>query len=146
MTEIRQKAPIAPAARGKKQLLRLCRRLLREVKRDHLRHTRLTARLMRAGEEAVRRLREEELSAFEELLCRRRTALSDLLPEARRYINAIEDPAIRRIFRLYYLEGKSWQRVALECGCLSEASPRKRHDRYLAAEARGGRKPPADED
>ena len=48
-----------------------------------------------------------------------------------RYINGIDDSFIRQIFMLRYVNGLSWNQVALSIGGNSEDSVRMAHNRYL---------------
>lgn len=47
------------------------------------------------------------------------------------FIETIEKPKLREIFRLRYLDGYTWYQIALECGYNNEDTPRKKHDRFL---------------
>lgn len=48
-----------------------------------------------------------------------------------RFINSISDSETRRIFRLRYVEGLSWQAVAMRIGEFDESYPRRKHKKYL---------------
>lgn len=54
-----------------------------------------------------------------------------LRQESRRICFAIEPPRTRRVFLLFYVEGKSWRRVADEMGYLEGTTARKLKNRYL---------------
>ena len=127
----------------KKQILRACRRLLWTLKRDRLRASRLASRLSRAAGRERRLLCEEELAAHRAEMSARREELSLRMSEARALIACVDDPTVRRILTLYYLEGMTWQRVAFAIGAFSESVPRKKHDRYFLAEAKHTPAPPS---
>lgn len=61
----------------------------------------------------------QEYEDARELLISRRTTLESeekklfrLTNEVEEYINTVDDPEMRTILTLYYLEGRTWQRVA----------------------------------
>lgn len=53
--------------------------------------------------------------------------------EIEAFINGISKSRIRRIFRMRYFEGLTFQQIAFRLGkgCYDESVPRKLHDRYL---------------
>ncbi len=51
--------------------------------------------------------------------------------EAFGFIESIEDSELRRIMRLRYLDGLTWQKVAYAIGEHDEQYPRRKHDRFL---------------
>lgn len=51
--------------------------------------------------------------------------------EIQRFINGIDQSMIRRIFTMYYIDGWSWQKIALAIGTHSESTPRIMHKRYM---------------
>ena len=60
--------------------------------------------------------------------------LADCREEYRKlnhFINSIQDSETRRIFRLRYMEGLSWQAIAMRIGEHDESYPRRKHKKYL---------------
>ncbi|GHV33167.1 hypothetical protein FACS18949_06390 [Clostridia bacterium] len=49
-----------------------------------------------------------------------------------RYINAVEDSQMRIILSLRYINGLTWQQIAVSIGGNTDDSIRKAHDRFLA--------------
>lgn len=48
-----------------------------------------------------------------------------------RYIASIDDPQIRTILSLRYLDGLSWQNIASKTNCTDESTVRKIHNKFL---------------
>lgn len=124
----------------KKRKLGQYRRLMREIRHDRLRLARLGGRLTRLQTRLLP-VQSEALAIGEAALAAYRAGIEanmsrcyELMAEIEAYINRIEDSGIRHIFKLYYIDGFSWQKVAFEIGGYDESWPRKKHDRYLAAE------------
>ena len=67
-----------------------------------------------------------------ELLSERRRELYSKREKIETFLNSIDDPQLRRIITLRFLEGKSWNAVADAVGG-SEDSVRKAVERYLKA-------------
>ncbi|MDO5548323.1 MAG: hypothetical protein Q4F79_07525 [Eubacteriales bacterium] len=60
-----------------------------------------------------------------------REEINTLRQESRRICFAIEPPRTRRVFLLFYAEGKSWRRVADEMGYSEGSTPRRLRNEYL---------------
>lgn len=60
-----------------------------------------------------------------------RSEIDALRQESRRICFAIEPPRTRRVFVLFYVEGRSWRRVADEMGYVDDSIPRKMKRDYL---------------
>ena len=60
-----------------------------------------------------------------------RAEIDALQQESRRICFQIEPPRTRRVFILFYAEGKSWRQVADEMGYLDGSTPRQLKIRYL---------------
>lgn len=123
----------------RQQRLRQYRQLLQEIRSDRMRLQQLSRRLLAqdpmgrprkemrkrgdvSGQSAVYHARIEEN-------LRRCCALA---AEIQAYINRIADSEVRYIFKLRYIDGYSWQKVAFALGGYDESGPRKKHNRYLA--------------
>jgi len=71
------------------------------------------------------------LTALEQKLSKQYEKLLEQQIEIEDFIETIEKPKLREIFRLRYLDGYTWYQIALECGYNNEDTPRKKHDRFL---------------
>ena len=60
-----------------------------------------------------------------------RAEIDALRQESRRICFQIEPPRTRRVFILFYAEGKSWRQVADEMGYLDGSTPRKMKIEYI---------------
>lgn len=60
-----------------------------------------------------------------------RAEIDALQQESRRICLPIEPPRTRRVFILFYAEGKSWRQVADEMGYLDGSTPRKMKIEYI---------------
>ena len=60
-----------------------------------------------------------------------RSEIEGLRQESRRSCFQIEPPRTRRVFILFYVEGKSWRQVADELGYTEGAPPRRMRNEYL---------------
>lgn len=60
-----------------------------------------------------------------------RSEIDALRQESRRICFAIEPPRTRRVFVLFYAEGKSWRRVADEMGYLDGSTARRMKIEYI---------------
>lgn len=60
-----------------------------------------------------------------------RTEIDALQQESRRLCFQIEPTRTRRVFILFYAEGKSWRQVADELGYTEGATPRRMRNGYL---------------
>lgn len=60
-----------------------------------------------------------------------RAEIDALQQESRRICFKIEPPRTRRVFILFYAEGKSWRQVADEMGYLDGSTPRKMKIEYI---------------
>lgn len=60
-----------------------------------------------------------------------RAEIDALQQESRRICFQIEPPRTRRVFILFYAEGKSWRQVADEMGYLDGSTPRKMKIEYI---------------
>ena len=60
-----------------------------------------------------------------------RAEIDSLQQESRRICFQIEPPRTRRVFILFYAEGKSWRQVADELGYTEGATPRRMRNGYL---------------
>lgn len=60
-----------------------------------------------------------------------RAEIDTLQQESRRICFQIEPPRTRRVFILFYAEGKSWRQVADEMGYLDGSTPRKMKIEYI---------------
>lgn len=60
-----------------------------------------------------------------------RAEIEGLRQESRRICFQIEPPRTRRVFILFYAEGKSWRQVADELGYTEGATPRRMKNEYL---------------
>ena len=60
-----------------------------------------------------------------------RAEIDALQQESRRICLLIEPPRTRRVFILFYAEGKSWRQVADELGYTEGATPRRMRNEYL---------------
>lgn len=60
-----------------------------------------------------------------------RAEIDALQQESRRICFQIEPPRTRRVFILFYAEGKSWRQVADELGYTEGATPRRMKNEYL---------------
>ena len=62
----------------------------------------------------------------------RKLAYSRTYEKVEQWIASIPDSRTRQVFRLKYIEGKTFQQIANATGnCITEDAVRKRHDRYL---------------
>ena len=71
-----------------------------------------------------------------ELYERRKTALArkkEMVKAAEEWVNGIEDGQTRYVFRMYYMEGMSWAKIARKMGYGGNADYPRRHirDKYL---------------
>lgn len=48
-----------------------------------------------------------------------------------KFINDIEDSELRRIFRMRYIDGRTFQQIAFRIGYTDEQVPRKKHNKFL---------------
>lgn len=48
-----------------------------------------------------------------------------------KFINDIEDSELRRIFRMRYIDGRTFQQIAFRIGYTDEQLPRKKHNKFL---------------
>lgn len=60
-----------------------------------------------------------------------RAEINALQQESRRICFQIEPPRTRRVFILFYADGKSWRQVADEMGYLDGSTPRKMKIEYI---------------
>ena len=54
-----------------------------------------------------------------------------LLGELQDYINSIDDSEMRQIFKMHYINGWTWQKIAFRIDSTDESYPRKKHAKYL---------------
>ena len=69
-----------------------------------------------------------EVYTLNAILSKRSKRLQEQRKEIERFLDSIEDSQIRRIIKLKYIEGKTWQQVANRLGYQDEGSPRKKID------------------
>ena len=74
----------------------------------------------------------EKLAALWDRLERRRTRCLDLLGALYAFIDDIDDSLVRQIMTYRYIDGDTWQAVAIRIGERDEQYPRRIHNRYLA--------------
>ena len=48
-----------------------------------------------------------------------------------RFISEVEDSQMRQILTLRYVNGMTWQRIAIEIGETDESYPRRKHNKFL---------------
>lgn len=48
-----------------------------------------------------------------------------------RFISSVEDSQMRQILTLRYVNGMTWQRIAMEIGETDESYPRRKHNKFL---------------
>lgn len=48
-----------------------------------------------------------------------------------RFISEVEDSQMRQILTLRYVNGMTWQRIAMEIGETDESYPRRKHNKFL---------------
>ena len=72
-----------------------------------------------------------QLADLQRLLADRRGLCLEELIRLYRYIEGIEDSLTRQVFTYRYVDGLSWQQVALRLGETDEQYPRRIHNRYL---------------
>ena len=60
-----------------------------------------------------------------------RAEINALQQESRRICFQIEPPRTRRVFILFYADGKSWRQIADELGYTEGATPRRMRNGYL---------------
>ena len=75
------------------------------------------------GKNAVERIVEQKETI--------RTEIITVQQESRRICFQIEPPRTRRVFILFYAEGRSWRQVADELGYTEGATPRRMRNEYL---------------
>ena len=49
----------------------------------------------------------------------------------KRFISEVEESQMRQIFTLRYVNGMTWQRIAMEIGETDESYPRRKHNKFL---------------
>lgn len=125
-----------PSLAEQRQRLSQYKRLLREIKEDRERLTRLSARLLRcapAGLPEHAGYTSEELEGYRKYIDENLDRCVMLVAALQQYINGIADSETRRLFIFRYVYGYSWQKVAFAMGWYDESLPRKKHNRYLLA-------------
>ena len=71
-------------------------------------------------------------SELVDLLGRRKTRCEKLKVRIEEFISDIPDSRTRRVFQYRYIDGLSWQSIAMKIGKVHESYPRKEiHDKYL---------------
>lgn len=65
------------------------------------------------------------------LLVERKDKCEDMKIEIEKFISTIPDSRTRRVFQYRYVDGLSWQAIAMRLGRVHESYPRKIHDRHL---------------
>lgn len=72
-----------------------------------------------------------EVYTLNAILSKRSKRLQEQRKEIERFLDSIEDSQIRRIIKLKYIEGKTWQQVAFKIGHHDEQYPRRKLERFL---------------
>lgn len=114
---------------------RLCclRTLRREISRTKVRIAKLEKKCEDERDEELLR----QLSATREALTHYLHAAQKEETALIAYIDGIEDPAMREIFMLRYVDGvRSWQKIAFLAGEYDESYVRRRHAAFLKKEAK----------
>ncbi len=76
--------------------------------------------------------KEATLIKYNNLLCRRKQKCEELKLQIEEFISNIPDSRTRRVFQYRYIDGLSWQAIAMRLGRVHESYPRKDiHDKYL---------------
>lgn len=73
----------------------------------------------------------DEVRRIESALMDKHHDYLSVLDSCTDFIETIPEPDIRVIFHRRYVLGQRWQKIAFAVGAVCEATPRKRHDRYL---------------
>lgn len=72
-----------------------------------------------------------ELLALREMTAKQLKTALIALGRIQRFINAVEDPLLRRIFTLRHIHNLSWQQVSNRIGSVTADTCRIKHNRYL---------------
>lgn len=79
----------------------------------------------RTGDYAVK------IAALWDRLEARRLRCMELLGALYAFIDGIDDSLLRQVFTYRYIDGDTWQQVAVRIGDFDEQYPRRMHNRYL---------------
>ena len=74
----------------------------------------------------------DKLNKKKEILKERKSKCEDTKLQIEEFISTIPDSLTRRVFRYRYIDGLSWQAIAMRIGKVHESYPRRDvHDKYL---------------
>ena len=74
----------------------------------------------------------DRLNKVKSLLVDRKEKCEDMKLEIEKFISTIPDSRTRRVFQYRYVDGLSWQAIAMRIGKVHESYPRRDiHDKYL---------------
>lgn len=73
----------------------------------------------------------KKVKRLKDKLLKRKAELINLVCEINEYINGVKDSEIRQIIILRYINGLTWDAIAIHLGYADESVPRKKMDRYL---------------
>ena len=74
----------------------------------------------------------DRLNKVKSLLVDRKNDCEDMKLEIEKFISTIPDSRTRRVFQYRYVDGLSWQAIAMRIGKVHESYPRRDiHDKYL---------------
>lgn len=76
--------------------------------------------------------KQKRLHRLKKLLAKRKDTCEEMKLQIEEFIDTIPDSRTRRVFQYRYIDGLSWQAIAMKIGRVHESYPRRDiHDKYL---------------